>query len=104
MLIIQQGDQYMLLFKIKKDGVYITPSNVQDVRIQIGAVLKTYSKSELTFDTVSSEWRYPLTQKETIAIEDNYADIQIGVKETNQISYSPTIQAYIGKSIINKEW
>lgn len=104
MLIIQQGDQYSIQFQIKQNDVVLTPSNVTDVRIQIDKTLKSYVNNQITFDTPSNKWIYPLTEKESVALDGATVPLQIGIKQSGSIYYSPTMSVVVGKSIIKKEW
>lgn len=102
--IIQQGDEYALPFKIKKDDNVITPSDITDLRIQIADNLKSYLNNEITYNTETQEWNYPLTQEETVVLDGATVPLQIGIKQSGNIYYSQTISAVVGKSIIKEEW
>ena len=52
---IVKGDEYIIPIKIIKGSSPLTPADVSDVRIQVGDLLKTYSKNELTFNTDVNE-------------------------------------------------
>jgi len=52
---VVKGDAYILPIKIMQGTSPLTPSDVTDVRIQVGDILKTYSKNEITFDTTTNE-------------------------------------------------
>lgn len=101
---IVKGDKYILPIKILQGTTPLTPTDVTDVRIQIGNVLKTYSKSELTFDTVNNEWQFPLTQEQTFAFADTMEKLQVGVKIGQDITYSTTHTINVNDNIIIKEW
>jgi len=104
MMQIVQGDEYILPVKIKQGTSTLTPTDVSDVRIQVGDTLKTYSKNELTFNTTTNEWLYQLTQEQTLAFNDARVLVQVGVKTTNDIVYSTSQAIYVDDNIIKKEW
>lgn len=101
---VVKGDAYILPIKIMQGTSPLTPSDVTDVRIQVGDILKTYSKNEITFDTTTNEWNYPLTQKQTYEFSDNFTKVQVGVKIGTDIKYSFTQSININENIIQKEW
>lgn len=55
MIIIQQGDQYSIGFSVTDNDNIVTPSTVDDVRIQIGDSLKSYRDNELVFNEINNE-------------------------------------------------
>lgn len=101
MTMFQQGDQYLIEFTIKNNNVPITPDDVDDLRIQIHDVLKSYSKGEIFYN--EGYWYYPLNQYDSARL-NTIADIQVGIKVDSEIYYSNVIQAYVNASIIKKEW
>lgn len=52
---VVQGDSYLVPIRIKYQGNYITPEDIDDVRIQIGYSLKSYSDNQLEFDESTNE-------------------------------------------------
>lgn len=63
---MMQGDSYGLSIEIlKADGSAVTLKDVSDVEITIGHLRKTYKNGEVTFDSDSGKWVFPLTQEET---------------------------------------
>lgn len=98
---IVQGDQYLIPIVIRTTEL-ITPENSDDVRIQIGNSLKTYSKGEITYE--NEQWYYPLTEDISMMLESPLVEIQVGIKQNNEIRYSDVKQIDIVKSIIKKEW
>lgn len=62
---IRAGDSYILPIQLKQSDNYVTPSVVDDVRIQIGNVLRSYSDGTLTFNGADNTWLYLLTQEQT---------------------------------------
>ena len=50
MLIIHQGDDLMIPFKIEQNSDILTPNKFSDIRICIGDVVRSYSKGELVFN------------------------------------------------------
>lgn len=66
---MMQGDSYGLSIEIKKsDGTAVTPEDVSDVEVVIGHLIKTHKRNQISFDTDSSMWVFPLTQEETFAL------------------------------------
>lgn len=101
---IVQGDSFQLPIKIKYQGNYVTPTTVDDVRIQIGYSLKSYSDNQLSFNTSTNEWIYPLTQQESLAFGRILEPIQVGIKIGDMVLYSPHENIAIDDNIIRKEW
>ena len=101
---IVQGDQYIIPIKIIKGSSPLTPADVSDVRIQVGNLLKTYSKNEITFNTDTNEWQYSLSQEQTFDFEGEFVKVQVGVKVENDIVYSIAKSININDNIIVKEW
>lgn len=63
---IMQGDAYRLPFRIKQDGVVITPEMIQDLEVTIGSLRKTYSSGEITYS--EEHWLVYLSQEDTLAM------------------------------------
>lgn len=63
---MMQGDSYDLRVEVINSlGAVITPTDVSNIEITVGGVKKTYTKSEITFDTEAQKWIYHLSQEET---------------------------------------
>lgn len=63
---MMQGDSYGLSIEIlKADGTAVTEADVSDVEVTIGHLRKTYLNGEVTFDTETGKWVFPLIQEET---------------------------------------
>lgn len=57
--VIFQGDQYYIPFRIKRNGVVVTPDNMDEVKISFGGHIQKYP-GELTFDGFEN-WLYHLS-------------------------------------------
>lgn len=103
---IQQGDQFAIPFYIKNGDSIVSPDLVDDVRIQIGATLKTYSNGELTYDAANHVFGFPVTQDETRAFlcATNPVQYQVGLKIGTDIVYSAVGKLMVKASIIGEDW
>lgn len=64
---MMQGDSYSLgIVILNNAGSPVTPSDVRDVEITIGHLIKTYRKAELTF--VDGVWMFPISQKDSFSM------------------------------------
>ena len=98
---IQQGDKYLIPITIKSQGVDITPSDIDGLKIQIGRYLKRYPNGELTYQ--NDKWYFPLTQKESLDFNHS-TKVQVQVLIGDQIVGSHVETIDIGSSIIKGEW
>jgi hypothetical protein len=57
--VIFQGDQYYIPFRIKRNGVVVTPDNMDEVKISFGGHIQKHP-GELTFDGFEN-WLYHLS-------------------------------------------
>lgn len=103
MAIIKCGDQYLLPFKIEQGSVVVTPENSTDVRIKIGDYLKSYSASEISFNSTTNCWEYPLTEEMTRSLTGR-VPCQLGVKIGDNYVYSEDIPIDFINSIITESW
>lgn len=103
MAIIQGGDQYPLPFSIKQGNVVVTPSNCDDIRIKVGNYLKTYSNNEITFNSTTSCWQFPLTETMSRSLH-GIVMAQIGVKIGSNYVYSEDIPIQFEESVIRENW
>lgn len=101
---IQQGDQYVIPFKIKSGQNIVTPEKVDDVRIKVGDIIKSVEAENLTFDTETQCWQFPLTQAQTRAIRSGMVSYQVGVKVGGEIVYSRVGNLQVNDSIIQEAW
>lgn len=72
-----QGDSYRLGFRIKRNGIPVKESDVFDVEICIGSLIKTYSKDELAY--ADEKWYFPFEQEETFAMTPKKQPVQVRV-------------------------
>lgn len=103
-MIIQQGDQYNIPVKIKYQNTYLTPTNVDDIRIKVGNRLLNYVNGDITFNSSTNEWNYPLSHEQSVVMNGCLTYIQVGFKKGNEEIYSPTETVYVGQSIIKEDW
>ena len=101
--LIQQGDQYMIPVKIKRNGTEVTPTDVHDVRIKFGNFLKSYLNEEVQY--ADGVWFFPITE-DMSRVMLGQTSFQVGIKLSNESEfiYSPTVQVSVGKSIITEAW
>lgn len=100
---IQQGDQYAIPIYVQQDELLITPDNCSDLRIQIGNVLRTYSKGELTYNSEEGVWEFPLTEEMSRSFGP-YSTAQVGIKIGNDYVYSRPVTIEFGSSLITEGW
>lgn len=101
---IQQGNQYPLPIKIISNNQPITPTDVDDVRIQVGDYLYSYQDGVLTFNVETNEWIFPLTEQMTQSFNNLRTPVQVGIKKYDRFVYSAIQNVDIGKSIIKESW
>jgi len=101
---IQQGDQYIIPFKIKNAKGPVTPDKVDDIRIKVGDITKSLSGETLSYNTETESWDFPLTQAQTRAIKSGMVSYQVGVKVGEEIVYSRVGDIQINDSIIQEAW
>ena len=98
---IYQGDKYLIPISIKNQGVSVTPSDIDGIKIQIGRNLKRYPNGELIYQ--DDKWYFPLTQKESLEFNHN-TKIQVQILIGDEIVGSRVENIDIGSSIIKGEW
>lgn len=81
MVIIMQGDEYPLRFKITSDEEPININDVEIVEIVIGNVKRRYP-DYIYFDEVNGEFIFNLTQEMTFALV-GAQDMQVRIKFKN---------------------
>jgi hypothetical protein len=101
---IQQGDQYIIPFKVKNDKSVVTPEKVDDVRIKVGGITKSLVDETLVYDPETECWEFPLTQEQTRAIKSGMVSYQVGVKVGGEIVYSRVGNLQVNDSIIQEDW
>lgn len=101
---VVQGDSYAVPIKIKYQGQCVTPTDIDDVRIQIGYILKSYSDNQLSFNEATNEWLYPLSQQESLAFGKVLEPVQVGIKKGSIVIYSPHKDISIFDNIVRREW
>ena len=100
---IQKGDQYAIPLTLTFNGDEVTPTNADDVRVQIGDLLKSYTGHTLTYDSVSKVWLFVLTEEQTRSMP-NTVCFQCGVKQGHSLYYSPVETISLNESVISEVW
>lgn len=105
MNIIQQGDQYYIPVTITQDGVAVTPSDISDVRIKIGHIMKTYEDGEVTYDDTRMVWLYPMTEAMSRELSGSIP-FQVAIKSPDRAEYiySGVSMVLFANSIIRDVW
>lgn len=102
MNLIHQGDQYSVTAKIVLNGEATSPDTVDDVRMKVDEVMKTYSKGELTYS--DGYWGFPLTEEMTRGFKSGVAKVQVAIKKGASFIYSNVQAVDVGYSIIGDNW
>jgi len=104
-MVIHEGEQYQIPIKLTtSDGTVITPANCSDVRMQLGATLKTYSAGELFFDSTDNVWCYPILQNETLKFDAN-VPFEVSIKFSNgEVIKSFTRMIRVASTIMKEAW
>lgn len=77
---MMQGDSRSLVIEIlNSDKKPVTPDAVTDVEIVVGSLKKRYKNEEVSFDTDSNKWLFPLTQEETFKMPASHVKAQVRV-------------------------
>lgn len=84
MFSIMQGDSYSIAVEIL-DGnkEIVSEDRISDVEIAIGTLIKSYVKKEITYDSETGKWMFPLTQEETFSYIPSIVDCTVRVRWTN---------------------
>lgn len=97
---IQRGDQYGIPFSVKIGGSVVTPSNITDIEIQIETYNKKYSSGELTYDSTTQKWLFPLTAAMSNALP-HVSEVQVRVKpNASDVVNSAVTKIHIMDSLI----
>ena len=81
---MMQGDAYGIRIKIlSESGTSITPSDVSEVEVTIGSLIKTYGSGDVTYDSTIDAWIFPLTQDETFKFRAARAKAQVRIVLNN---------------------
>ena len=98
---MMQGDSYSLSIEVlKEDGSIVTNAEVADMEIIIGSLRKTYLDGEVTYDSTSQTWRFPLSQEETFRYLPSRVKGQVRVKWlTGEVEGVPLDEERIRESL-----
>ena len=67
---MMQGDSYSIPIDLYLDGQTLKPSMVKEVLVYVGsALVKSFTKKEVGYDTTKQQWYIRPTQEETLAME-----------------------------------
>ena len=80
-MIIRQGDQYAIAMKLKKGNGYITPTECDEMIIQINDKPKRYTQGEIIFDEEQQTWLYPLKFEDTIDMTNAVIQMKMFVND-----------------------
>lgn len=103
---MQQGDQYSIRVCIKKEGVALAPADIVGLKIKVGNIEDSYPAGNISYDSESGKWLFPVTQEQTIALEGvQLAQVQVNFGgNPAQIVGSKVQSAYIDSSVIRSIW
>ena len=76
---IKQGDQYLIPIKIKSGGVPLNVEIVDVVEVTFGELTKEYP-TEITYDSETSAFLFPVRQDETFAFRAGSLKMDVRVK------------------------
>lgn len=105
--IIQRGDQYAIPISILMGEDPVTPDMVDDVRVQINDLLKSYQEGTLLYNEDEQLWEFPLTEEFTRNMElskKGSFPYQVGVKMGDNFLYSKVYSSAINESLITENW
>ena len=75
---MMQGDSYGIKIDVLDSaGAAVTESDVTEVEIAIGSLIKTYSRGEVKFS--DGQWIFPLSQKESFKLPATNVKAQVRV-------------------------
>lgn len=82
---IYQADQYNIPFEIEQSGEIVTPETIDDVRIVIGKMERSYSDSSLSF--ADGKWLFPIKCTETACLRGHIKG-QVEIRRGDNIVHS----------------
>ena len=103
MVVIHQGDQYLIPIQVFSGEEEMTPDTLDDLTVKIAGVVKSYSANEMEYDAVLGCWLYPLDSYQSRSIKRNRTDAQIAVRIGDSCFYSAVQKVASSYSII-EEW
>lgn len=95
---MMQGDSYGLKVNILNAvDAAVTPDDVSDVEITVGALTKTYKNGEVTHD--GKLWIFPVTQAESFKFPASRIKAQVRVVwKDNTVEGAPLGEIYVKES------
>ena len=99
-----KGAAYSMPFTIKNDGIILTASDVEGVRITLNGQVASWPDGTLTYSAEDTTWRFPLTQKTSYAIKGQTVSYQVEVKIAGEIYPSKKQEIKVDESIFTREW
>lgn len=103
---MQQGDQYSIMFAIKKAGEPLTPDDVEGVRVHIGGIERRYPDGGLDWDAESRTWLFPVSQSETLQLRGLVAaQVQVDFGGSPRQIVGSTVERFrVDESVIRRVW
>ena len=99
---MMQGDSYNLgIVILNNAGSPVTPSDVRDVEITIGHMVKNYRSHELSFS--DGLWLFPVTQQDSFDMWPSAIKAQVRVKWANNVIEGKPIYGIRNEESISKE-
>ena len=80
---IMQGDQYGIPFQVETENGIAAPELFADVEIVVGAIRKTLSRGEVTYNKELQAFMFPITQEESLGICSTCCSAQARFKFKN---------------------
>lgn len=84
-LLMMQGDQYGLGFRIKIKGTYIDIDRVSTIQFVVGSLVKNYlddGSGQVTYDNENNRFYFPISQNESFNMSGPQ-DVQVRIKFTD---------------------
>lgn len=99
-----KGAAYSMPFTLKNNGVILTDSEVDAVRISLNGQVASWPDGTLRYSAEDATWRFPLTQHTSYAINGKTVSYQVEVKIAGEIFPSRIQEIKVEDSIFRREW
>ena len=103
---LHQGDQLALRIRVAYGNTVVTPENSEGIKIQIANIMHKYPGGDLSFDSETNRWLFPVTQEQSLLMY-NYVDTQVQVNfggNTPVIRSSKKLMLPVDVCIIKELW
>ncbi len=81
---IMQGDQYPLCFTlITGDSSPMPADTVGEIEVTIGALRKTLTAGEISYEAATGIFTLPLTQEETFSLDARAHKVQVRIRSAS---------------------